>query len=513
MTLSSFFLILRRQFQQKWGRFLLASGGIIIGVWAITLTTGLSLGLQNTIVTAINSQPSAKQISLYKTSTNQTEFFQISDAPKFVALSNPELQKIKDNNSNIDEIVPISLLNMYLQTPLSGQSCYNREKQLQDQIGGSQNPNQTSVNLTDTASLNQAASANKLTDLQAAELKTKFFKECPTLSIASDSFNNFYLTNKNNWLGKTEKLGRGEIAACFKCGTLNLYQTLGVSQPKDLIGKEISLEFSRVPANYEAGSVIDVLDTDRGNPKVSKQVSEKLKIVSVIDDRDANSFGGGSTNFYLDYSYFTQAIKIDKPSLNEDQIGFTGANVYVESYEKVDSVIASLKDSKYLPFSITQAIVSGIKTAFSVLTIVLAGFGFIALIASVFGIVNVMTISVLERRKEIGVLKSLGARDRDIFSIFVLESASLGLIGWTIGILISLGMGTIIGNIFTSVVNSNSEWKSNLEALNITSFAPSFPTWLVLGSLALALFFTILSGVFPSFKAARQNPVEVLRSE
>ena len=505
MTLSSFLLILTRQFQQKWGRFLLASGGIIIGVWAITLTTGLSLGLQDTIVTAINSQPSAKQISLYKTSTNQTDFFQISDAPKFVALSKPEIDLLKAGNSNIEDITPTTLLNLYLQPQNTTQSCYAKDKNLSAELLASQTPT--------LATTPEAVAANKAKAEELTASQKQFSTDCPTLSIQSDSFSNFYLTNKLNWSGKTSAPERGEIAACFKCGGLDLYKTLGVNNPSEMLGKEITIEFSRVPANYEPGTVIDVLNTDRGNPKVGKEVSEKLKIVSVIDDRSANSFGGGSTNFYLDYSYFTQAIKIDKPDLTDDKIGFTTASVIVKSYDKVDSVISSLKDSKYLPFSITQAIVSGIKTAFSVLTVVLAGFGFIALIASVFGIVNVMTISVLERQKEIGILKSLGARDTDIFSIFVLESASLGIIGWTIGMLISLGMGSAIGAIFTSIVNSNAEWKANLDSLGITSFAPAFPAWLVFGSLGLALFFTILSGVFVSIKAARQNPVEVLRSE
>jgi len=505
MTLSSFFLILRRQFQQKWGRFLLASGGIIIGVWAITLTTGLSLGLQDTIVTAINSQASAKQVSLYKTSTNQTDFFQINDAPKFVALGSNEIKLLKESDPNIEDIVPSSLLNLYLQTPVSGGSCFNRDKLLQEQISPSTIP---------VSSINQTATVpNTIDPTQIADLQKKFAEECPTLSVISDSYSNFYLTNKTNWIGSTQVPKRGEVAVCFKCGNLDFNKKLGVEKPEDLIGKEFSFEFSRVPTNYEVGKVVDVVNTDRGNPKVGKQVTETLKIVSVIDDRKANTFGGGGTNFFMDYSYFTQAIKIDKPNITDDQIGFIEASVIVKSYDKVDGVIAKFKEAKYLPFSITQTIVSGIKTAFSVLTVVLAGFGFIALIASVFGIVNVMTISVLERQKEIGILKSLGARDTDIFSIFVIESASLGIIGWTIGILISLGMGSIIGTVFTALVNGNAEWKTNLDALGITSFGPSFPAWLVLGSLGLALFFTVLSGVFPSFKASRQNPVEVLRSE
>jgi putative ABC transport system permease protein len=55
--------------------------------------------------------------------------------------------------------------------------------------------------------------------------------------------------------------------------------------------------------------------------------------------------------------------------------------------------------------------------------------------------------------------------------------------------------------------------EENLESLNITEFSPSFPWWLIGGTLLLALIFTILSGVYPAIKAGKQNPVDVLRSE
>jgi putative ABC transport system permease protein len=124
-----------------------------------------------------------------------------------------------------------------------------------------------------------------------------------------------------------------------------------------------------------------------------------------------------------------------------------------------------------------------------------------------------MTISVLERQKEIGILKSLGSRNLDIFYLFLTESAILGLIGWFLGTALSLFFGFLISQGFRFFIDNNSEWKSNLEVLNIDSFSPTFPFWLLLGTLALSLIFTILSGVFPAIKAARQNPVEVLRSE
>jgi putative ABC transport system permease protein len=172
-----------------------------------------------------------------------------------------------------------------------------------------------------------------------------------------------------------------------------------------------------------------------------------------------------------------------------------------------------LRGDGFFTFSLAEVLIGSVQAAFNVLTIVLSGFGFIALVASIFGIVNVMTISVLERRKEIGVLKSLGARDMDIFKIFFLESAVLGFIGWLGGTLLGLFGGFLISTIFKAFINSNSDWKKNLEGLNIDNFSPSFPWWLLLGTLAVALFFTTLSGIFPAIRAGRQNPVEVLRSE
>ena len=90
---------------------------------------------------------------------------------------------------------------------------------------------------------------------------------------------------------------------------------------------------------------------------------------------------------------------------------------------------------------------------------------------------------------------------------------SLGFIGWSMGTILSLIVGGIVSLIFKFVFNSNADWKRNLEALNITEFSPSFPWWLLGGTLLLALVFTVLSGVYPAIKASKQNPVDVLRSE
>jgi len=137
----------------------------------------------------------------------------------------------------------------------------------------------------------------------------------------------------------------------------------------------------------------------------------------------------------------------------------------------------------------------------------------IILIASLFGIVAIMTISVLERRKEIGILKAMGATDGSIFLLFLAESIFLGLFGWVLGTLAFYASSWLIQQAFARFVLSNTEWKANLANFNIYDFYPIAPWWLLVSTLTVAVFFTTLSGIYPALKAARQNPVEVLRTE
>jgi len=494
MTLQAFLLILRKQISQKWGRFLLASGGITVGIWAITLTSSLSFGLSDTIVTAINSQAAAREITIYKTPTNQTDFFQISEAPSFVPLSLNQLETIKNSNPDILEIVPRELIGFY--QIKDGQSCIKeRDKIAADNI------------------LAQA-SGTPPTEQELLQKQNDLNQKCPTINFTSTIFQYFYDSNRANWYGKTEKLAPGEIAVCYECGSLEFSKGFNVTKPEDLLGKEISLEYKQSPLAFDAGKTQSVL-TFQSDTSITNSKIQTFKIVSVIDDRKANSFSiaGGNLNFYADFSHFEEALKLKFPDKDLKTIGFTENSAYINNYQNVDKVINNLKNDGYLPFSITQALISGVKTIFNILTTVLSGFGFIALIASVFGIINVMTISVLERKKEIGILKSLGARDRDIFGIFFVESSSLGFIGWLFGTLLAVGMGSLISLIFRILVDNNSEWKSNLEGLNISQFGPIFPFWLLLGTLGIAIVFTSISGLFPAIRASKQNPVDVLRSE
>ncbi len=500
MTFGSFFLIFRRQLKEKWGRVVLASAGIMIGVWAIMLTSGLSLGLSNTIITAINSQPSAKFFQTYKLEDGNTSFLELQGPPKFVAMEFNEVRDLANKYPEIIDSSPSEALNLYIQTNKANEdtACVDQFKEILTTLP------EGSVGLA------------QVPEDQKSQAQKNFEIQCEGITIISDIFQNFYETNRTNWYGKTEKPGLGEIVVCYRCGNIEFSEKMGVNSPEELLGKKIIIELNQAPDFQQSKEIIDIANYQRAANIISKTEKIEVEIVSVVDDRNSNGFsfsGGANNNFWISFDYYLQAIKKARPEVDTDTIGFIEYNLFVDSYDNLDTTIKNIRADGYLAFSFLQAVIAGIEVAFQVLTIALAIFGLIAMVASVFGIINVMAISVLERKKEIGILKSLGARDGDIFKLFFLESTSLGFFGWTLGTIFSLAFGYSISLIFFFYLENDQAIKNNLASLGITEFYPIFPWWLFLGTLLLALIFTSLSGIFPAINASRQNPVDVLRGE
>lgn len=132
---------------------------------------------------------------------------------------------------------------------------------------------------------------------------------------------------------------------------------------------------------------------------------------------------------------------------------------------------------------------------------IVAGFGAIAIIASVFGIINTMYISVLQRTREIGLMKALGMRKRDIGRLFRFEAAWIGFLGGMIGSVIAVLLGSAINPAITKQLE--------LGDSNLLIFKPIEVAILVI----LLMLVSIVAGWLPSRKAAKLDPIEALRTE
>ena len=151
-------------------------------------------------------------------------------------------------------------------------------------------------------------------------------------------------------------------------------------------------------------------------------------------------------------------------------------------------------------FTVTtpEETVKTFKTVLNIVEAVLVGIATISLLVGGIGIMNTMYTSVLERRREIGIMKAIGAKNSDVMIIFIIESGMLGLVGGAIGIVLGMGFSKLVEIIATAVLGT---------AL-IQAF---FPWYLILGSLAFSFVVGTAAGTLPAFQASRLPPVEALR--
>lgn len=145
-----------------------------------------------------------------------------------------------------------------------------------------------------------------------------------------------------------------------------------------------------------------------------------------------------------------------------------------------------------------------LKAGFLYMDMVLAIVGMIALGVASLGIVNTMVMSILERYAEIGIMKAVGASDRDVSKIFFFESSMIGLLGGLFG----LALGWMVSLLINQVINF---FLAKQGVPFIQYF--SFPWWLCIGAVAFSVVVSLLAGIYPALRAARVDPVVALRHD
>jgi putative ABC transport system permease protein len=202
--------------------------------------------------------------------------------------------------------------------------------------------------------------------------------------------------------------------------------------------------------------------------------------VSDTTARELSEFSTAGTSSYQKYTIATASVK-------------EGIDPAVVKKELVDKGygVQTAKDLQGLLFTIVNTLQG-----------IVIGFGVLALITSVFGIINTQYISVLERTREIGLMKALGMRGRHVSRLFQFEAAWIGFLGGTIGAIVAVVAGLLLN-----------PWITEALTLGEGNYILIFQPIPIIVLIVVLMLIAMLAGYFPARKAAKLDPIEALRTE
>lgn len=291
---------------------------------------------------------------------------------------------------------------------------------------------------------------------------------------------------------------------------------LDPKNPAELIGKTVTLRYgerqalaqdsSDQPSLGKGDSTAGAGD-DYGFSVVRKQ--QPLRVVGIIDQEP---YGGMRTvsrgRIFLPVKTMERLNMAQFTDMRSSLKGASGKTymtltVRVKDPGKVQAVQDAVNQMGFRTFSVLDATKS-LRRFFTVLDLFLGIFGSLALAVATLAIINTLVMAVLERRREIGVMKAVGASDQDVKKLFFTEAGAMGLFGGVLGVLLGFAIGKAI-NFGTGVYLHSRQLPS--EPVWI------MPPWLVGAAITFSIVVSLLAGLYPASRAAKLDPVQTLKYE
>jgi putative ABC transport system permease protein len=307
-------------------------------------------------------------------------------------------------------------------------------------------------------------------------------------------------------LGKTAKPGSNEFPVA--------------DLAKPLLGKEMTMRYaervdlpptSRALADSKQGARPAPAGNDSGEASSYSIVSHELKVKIVgVTDLDPDSMRGPVRARVLLPLKLLESLHVVQPTALRDTTQasskvptYATVSVRVKDPARIQPVEDAIKKMGFNTFSILDATRS-LGAFFKVLDMFLGIFGSLALAVASIGIVNTLVMAILERRREIGIMKAIGASDGDVKKLFFAEAGVMGAFGGALGVALGWTLGRVIN------AGTNFYLRSQDVAPQQIWFVP---WWLVGGAIVFAILVSLVSGLYPAARAARLDPVQALRYE
>jgi len=289
--------------------------------------------------------------------------------------------------------------------------------------------------------------------------------------------------------------------------------------PKALVGKEIVLQYAERGGSQQKGSAAPTSNGGDESNTVGELIAsgfsvnrreKALRVVGVVEREPGAGFGAMARGRVFVPTALANKMNVMLGSDLREMVrtsyrgrAYMALAVRVDKPAQVEPAENAIKNMGFSTFSLLDATRS-LRRFFTILDMFLGIFGSLALAVALLGIVNTLVMAILERRREIGIMKAVGAGDGDIKALFFAEAGVMGFLGGLAGVSLGWAIGRAINagtNIYLKRMDMTPEtfW--------------SVPWWLVAAALAFAVVVSLGSGIYPASRAAKLDPVQALRYE
>jgi ABC-type antimicrobial peptide transport system permease subunit len=486
-----------RNLRQAKLRFFLTTMGVVVGVAVIVTMVSFGLGLQQNMLSRFRA------LDLF----NEVRVFGVNVLSMAVAGVDPKLKR--DENPG-------------------------------DRRGPGFRPNQRPTRILDDAALAEIAKIPGVAYVEPDIGFTTFVRangRVVPLAVNGVSVPNESSRLKNFLAGQMISRPDADEVVIDEVST----ETLGFEKPSDAVGKTIEFlapakeKQKRAAGEKETDAAEDKggmnffglpLEDENESAATNSLVAHTFRISGVLNSKPKEGAGQGGriglmsgASVYVPLRVARQWVMEHRTPMNdvalalarqsgrlgEDQNeGYFSAVVRVHDPVALTDVRRRVTELGFGSFSIVDEL-DQIRTVFLILDSVLGLLGGISLLVASFGIANTMIMSILERTREIGIMKAIGAEDREIKLIFFVEAAVIGICGGVIGALLAWGIDAVANRLAYRFILKP-------QGAAFVDFF-SLPFWLTASAILFALVISILAALYPAARAARIDPVRALRHD
>jgi len=297
----------------------------------------------------------------------------------------------------------------------------------------------------------------------------------------------------------------------------SLLHGMKIKDAKTVIGEQVELSTLRFDPNvFSPAAIASVM---RGDEIPFSRDSYTFTIVGVAERTGFGGFVPVRSDVFIPPGPSKKMKKISLTNISDffsaadrlgqgdpasrERKGYSLVTVKLSSAKYVQPVKQQVEDWGFKTFALIDEL-KEIKRAFIFMDMFLFAVAMIGITVASLGIINTMVMSILERYKEIGIMKAVGASDRDVKKIFFFESGVIGFLGGIFGLALGLAVSVVINRVANYFLAK--------QAVPYTDYF-SFPWWLCAGAVVFSTVVSLAAGIYPTLRAARVDPVVALRHD